>query len=100
MAILTTENKILLTVKKAGQVSFPGVTVESARAVSELLQRDKNGNNGFRHSKGTHSVPCGDMNTTDLTYLLRIYRMTHSLLSDVISLTLPEPRRPRPFSFL
>lgn len=80
MAILTTEDKTLLTVKKAGLISFPGTTVESARAVSELLQRDKTENNGFMNSRGTYSVPCGDINAADLTCLLRIYGMTRSLL--------------------
>lgn len=80
MTILTMENETPLTVKKGGLISFPGMTVESARTVSELLQRDKNENNGFMHSKGTYSVPCGDINVANLTCLLRIYRMARSLL--------------------
>lgn len=100
MTIVTQENSIQLTAKKAGLISFPGITEESARTASELLQRDNNENNGFSSTRGTNSVPCDSVNTTDLTCLLRIYCMTRSLSSSGIFLTLPEPCRPRSFSFL
>lgn len=63
------ENNILL-VAKTDRISFPGITVESARTASELLQRDYNEHDGFTNPKGTNSVPSNGYQSILLTHLL------------------------------
>lgn len=46
--------KIVLTPEKPGLMSFPGVTVESARTASELLQRNNAENHAFFNPRGMH----------------------------------------------
>lgn len=63
-------DNIVLQAGKAGLVSFPGITVESARIASEILQRNSSEYDGFHNAKGTYSVPNGGINTANLTCLL------------------------------